>query len=231
MPAVQPRLSTLAEIRVLSLESFKNFNQQTGSPNPGSGTTGSGSLTLSDADVDNFISKLSDDKSTLSSEALASNFFKTVGIARQIRVDEQYNTQNIYAIGAPTRPRIVPGNFNVSVTCERIQLDRRNLYDFMSTPEYFYSPTLQAKTGILDAFYYTYMFVKSKEPEARNDYTPNVYHDIYALMPVSSSKTITNGDVMISHNVQLVGFKVNYGDSSLDNYLSDVAFDDITGGL
>jgi hypothetical protein len=229
MPQNQVRLSTLAEIRVLSIESFKNFDQRTGNPVANSGTTGTGAGgTLNTDTIKRFKEAISDDGIKLSDAALSSRFFKTVGIARQIRVDEQYGTQNIYAIGAPTRPRIIPSNFTANVTCDRIQLDRRNLYDFMATPEYFYSARLQRETGILDAFYYTYLFIKNKEPEARNDYTPNIYYDIYALMPASATKTVSNGDVMISHSVQLTGFKVNYGENSLSDYLSDISVDDIT---
>lgn len=176
------RLSTLAEIKVLSLESL----QETVSTEFGDVQA------ILDGDFASFLGNLTD----------PGNLFKTVGIARQVRIDEDYGTQNIYAIGEPTKPRIVPNNFTASVTCERIQLDKRNLYDFMSSPEYFYSPTIQAFTGRNDAFYYTYMFIKNKEDPQK------LPSDIYALMPRTSTQTITNGDVMVSHNVQLTGFKL-----------------------
>jgi hypothetical protein len=211
MASSQIRLSTLAEIKVLSLESFRS------------------SMTTSiPAAVSDFKKALNNEvKITADSIIKISDLFKTVGIARQIRIDEQYNTQNIYGVGSPTRPRIVPGNMSVAVTCERLQLDKKNLYDFMATPEYFYSPTAQNLTGILDAIYYTYMFVRSKEFKTGTTATPESEHDIYALMPVSSTRTITNGDVMISHNVQLTGFKLNNGDSSLQSVLASLQ-DDIT---
>lgn len=223
------RLSTLAEIRVLSFESFRNFNQTDGSSRGDTGTNDGETDIRKNAE--NFKTLISGDGINLRSDTFVEKFFKTVGIARQIRIDEDYGTQNVYAIGAPTRPRIVPNNFTANVTCERIQLDRRNLYDFMSTPEYFYSPALQRATGILDAFYYTYLFVKNKEPIRGTTYASNGKYDIYALMPRTSTKTVTNGDVMISHNVQLTGFKVNHGDSSLRDFLDEVSFDDITSGL
>jgi hypothetical protein len=220
MASSQVRLSTLAEIRVLSFESYRNFDN-TGAPR---------GVTSILSSIDAFKQAVSNNNIKLDANKIVQQFFKTVGIARQIRIDEQYNTQNLYAIGSPTRPRIVPGNMSVSVTCERIQLDKRNLYDFMSTPEYFYAPQIQRATGILDAFYYTYVFVKNKEPGQGRIYEPAARYDIYAVMPVSSSKTVTNGDVMISHNVQLTGFKVNVGDSSLRALLSSVT-DDITETL
>lgn len=173
------RLSTLAEIKVLSIESLIQ-------------TVGGEFSAVIEGDFTSFLGNLSD----------PNDLFKTVGIARQIRIDEDYGTQNIYAIGEPTKPRIVPNNFTANVTCERIQLDKRNLYDFMASPEYFYSPSLQRITGRNDAFYYTYMFVKNKEDPNR------LPSDIYALMPRTSTQTVTNGDVMVSHNVQLTGFKL-----------------------
>lgn len=175
------RLSTLAEIKVLSLESLIQGTQDT---------------------VESIIEgNLSEQLQNISADP--QSLFTTVGIARQIRIDEDYGTQNIYAIGEPTRPRIVPNNFTANVTCERIQLDKRNLYDFMSTPEYFYSSTMQELTGRIDGFYYTYMFIRNKED---SNALPS---DIYALMPRTSTQTVTNGDVMVSHNVQLTGFKIS----------------------
>jgi hypothetical protein len=216
MASSQIRLSTLAEIKVLSIETVRG---------QGNTTTSGASSGLTE-----FKAKLGDatkNKITRNDITKIESLFKTVGIARQIRIDEQYNTQNIYAVGSPTRPRIVPGNMSVGVTCERLQLDKRNLYDFMATPEYFYSPDAQRITGILDAVYYTYMFVRSKEPKTGTTGHPAFEHDIYALMPVSSSRTITNGDVMVSHNVQLTGFKLNNGDNTLQSLL-DTLTDDIT---
>lgn len=208
----ETRLSTLAEIKVLSLESIRNFNG-----------TDDGSPREETLDVETAVSAFAG-PSVFSADEInidqLLSAFKTVGIARSIKIDEDYGTNNVYAIGSPTRPRIVPGNMTVNVTCERIQLDKRNLYDFMSTPEYFYAPQVQQQTGILDAVYYTYMFVRNKEAEESD-----AIHDIYALMPRSSSKTLSNGDVMISHNVQLTGFKVNYGESGLGDFLNGIKLD------
>jgi hypothetical protein len=213
------RLSTLAEIKVLSLQSILNFSN-----NPSAAQITDIPVASNDA-----LSRVAVLRNLISTNSInldiplesVLNAFKTVGIARQIRIDEDYQTQNMYGIGSPTRPRIVPGNFTANVSCDRIQLDRRGLYDFMSTPEYFYSREMQRVTGILDGIYYTYMFVKSKEDFAGRQY------DIYALMPRSSSLTITNSDVMVSNNVQLTGFKVSYQDT-LSSLLFGDSQDDIT---
>jgi hypothetical protein len=212
------RLSTLAEIKVLSLQSIINFSN-----NPAASQISDTQTSLGVTESINALKALlSDNQITLNRPIGASiSAFKTVGIARQIRIDEDYQTQNIYGIGSPTRPRIVPGNFSVTVACDRIQLDRRGLYDFMSSPEYFYSSFTQRQTGILDGIYYTYMFVKSKEDSAGRAY------DIYALMPRSSSLTVTNGDVMVSNSVNLTGFKVSY-QAPLSSLLFNESEDDIT---
>jgi len=214
MASPQVRLSTLAEIKVLSLESIRNFNVIDGTPRE------------TPLPIDQALDALSS-YVTLNDINLptAASVFKTVGIARSVRIDEDYGTQNLYAIGSPTRPRIIPNNYNVSVTAERIQLDTRNLYDYMATPEYFYSPDAQAFSGVRDSLYYTYMFVRNKETGE-----DNLKYDIYALMPRTSTKTISNGDVMISHNVSLTGFKVNYGDSGLKDFLNNVVYE-LTGDL
>jgi hypothetical protein len=208
------RLSTLAEIKVLSLETLRRFTSGTG---VGKAPSGIGASL-----VDEIKRKL-DTTDPSKRINISAEVFKTVGIARQVRIDEQYGTQNYYGIGSPYRPRIVPNNFSVSVTCERLQLDKRNLYDFMTSPEYFYSYGMQRLTGIIDAVYYTYMFIRSKESDAG----PSAY-DIYALMPVSATKAVTNGDVMISHNLQLTGFKVNTGDTGLSGFLKEALEDSIT---
>jgi hypothetical protein len=161
-------------------------------------------LLESASNPEGLITELTADPEAFSLNYQVDTLFKTIGIARTIRVDEEYGTQNLYAIGEPTRPRIVPNNMSVTVSCERIQLDKRSLYNYMLTPEYFYSRGMQSATGALDMFYYTYMFVRSKEDSAGA-----LAYDIYALMPRTSSKNVTNGDVMISHNVQMTGFKVS----------------------
>lgn len=213
------RLSTLAEIKVLSLETLLNFGDTPNQQQSDGTSTPVGEASFEES-VERLKQLISNDDASLNRPLQPSNF-KTVGIARQIRLDEDYGTQNIYGIGAPTRPRIVPNNFTANVTCDRIQLDRRSLYDFMASPEYFYAREAQSQTGILDGLYYTYLFVRSKEDTADSS------QEIYALMPRTSSKTITNGDVMISNNVQLTGFKIDYHTPLGDVLLAD-NIDDIT---
>jgi hypothetical protein len=179
--SINVRLSTLAELKVLSVQT----------------------LLESSSNPQALINTLAANPANSLNYAIDS-LFKTVGIARTIRVDEEYGTQNLYAIGEPTRPRIVPNNMSVTVSCERIQLDKRSLYNYMLSPEYFYSRGMQSVTGALDMFYYTYMFIRSKE-----DSVGVASYDVYAVMPRTSSKNVTNGDVMISHNVQMTGFKVS----------------------
>jgi hypothetical protein len=199
------RLSTLAEIKVLSLSTYlrdKNINFNSG--NAGAEILQALQEFRNIPEFD-FIQA----RKNAESGATGQPLFKTVGIARNVRIDEDFGTQPIYGIGSPTRPRLVPNNFSVNVTCDRLQLDKRHLLDFMLTPEYWYSHAVQREVGIDDFLLYTYFFVKSKEDG-------NVRYDIYALMPRSASRTISSGDVMIAHNVTLAGFKYSYEQAWLD---------------
>lgn len=194
------RLSTLAEIKVLSLATVLRED----TPRPSQTTA---------ENVREAIAEMR--RRSISPGVLQFNvgrdedFFKTVGIARNVRVDEDYGTQNIYGIGAPTRPRIVPNNFSANATIERIQLDTRDLNHFITRPEYWYSDGVQREIGIDDIFLYTFLFVKSKEPVDRR-------YDIYALMPRTSQRTVANNDVMIAHNVSMTGFRYSYEEAYFD---------------
>lgn len=199
------RLSTLAEIKVLSLASILYENARV----------------ASSVDSARVLEALQDLKTRITSPSELQvaaglnhndSIFRTVGIARSIRIDEDFGTQNFYGIGAPTRPRIVPNNFSANVSVERIQLDTRDLNHYITRPEYWYSDTVQSQIGIDDVLLYTYIFVNSKE---KNE-TGGNRKDIYAVMPRTSQKAISSGDVMIAHNVSLVGFKYSYEEAFFD---------------
>ena len=199
------RTSTLAEIKVFSLASY---------------LTGQGKQkqNINLADVS---SVLADMRSRLSDGSAATiqslrdleiggvPLFRTVGIARSIRIDESFGTQRLYAIGSPTRPRLVPNNAGVDVSAERLQLDARDMSHFVTSPQYWYSDNVQRRVGIDDFLLYTFFFVKSKED-------PSKRYDIYALMPASSSSSVTSNDVMIINNVTLTGFKYSYEEAFFD---------------
>lgn len=200
------RLSTLAEIKVLSLSAILYENAEVASRVDS---------TRLDESLAELKTKLSDPGTlqAFANDDVASggSLFKTVGIARSIRIDEDFGTQNFYGIGAPTRPRIVPNNFSANVSVERIQLDTRDLNHYITRPEYWYSDQVQSQIGIDDILLYTFLFVNSKERDLRGN-----RKDIYALMPRTSQKAISSGDVMIAHNVSLVGFKYSYEEAFFD---------------
>ena len=197
------RLSTLAEVKVLSLASILYSDSDTASD-------------IDSASVQRALNtlrgKLSDPATMQSrvNDRPIESLFKTVGIATNIRISEDFGTQNFYGIGAPTRPRIVPNNFSANVSVERLQLDTRDVHHYASRPEYWYSDEVQRRVGIDDILLYTFLFVKSKEPK-------DTRVDIYALMPRTSEKAISSGDVMIAHNVSLVGFKYSYEEAFFDS--------------
>lgn len=209
------RLSTLAEIKVLSLSTMLYASTQSGDVNVGA-------TRFSDVETKLKELRRAFENNDANLKAKAPNLFTTVGLARQLRIDEDYGTQNIYGIGAPTRPRIVPNNYSVNITADRLQLDTRNLAHYMTTPEYWYSHNVQNNIGINDYLLYTYMFVRSKE-----DATDKKY-DIYAVMPRSSSATVSSGDVMIVNNVSLTGFKYSYESAVFDSL--EFLADSFTGG-
>ncbi len=214
------RLSTLAEIKVVSLSTYMRDQGQT-SESEMSDIVTTSLLQLRQLLGGGDAGTLQSRKNTVVGGS--NPLFKTIGLARQVRIDEDFGTQNIYGVGAPTRPRIVPNNYQVNVTAERLQLDTRDLNDYISSPEFWYSDEIQRNVGIDDFMLYTYFFVKSKETQGSSRY------DIYALMPKSASKAISSGDVMIAHNAQLIGFKYSYEELYLDatNLINDSVTDEV----
>lgn len=199
------RTSPLAEIKVLSLASLLYMSRNA--------NTIDGRYP---ANISQIQEKLTELRTALSNgsklgPALSNDdLFKTVGLARQLRIDEDYGTQNIYGIGAPTRPRMVPNNYSVSVTADRLQLDTRDLSHYLTMPEYWYADEVQRTIGIDDILLYTFLFVRSKEDGSADR------QDIYALMPRNSSATYSSGDVMVVNNVSLTGFKYSYEEAYFD---------------
>ena len=179
------RTSPLAEIRTLSMASL--FNRL---KNPTIGQK--------------FLEKLRDGKA----DALAefASYFVPVGLAKSVRIDEDWGTQAIYGIGDPTRPTMVPGNYSVSASMERLQLDGRDNFSFVTSPDYWYSKYAQRQMGNNDWGIYTYMYVHDRDTGGSRS------TEIYALMPKSASKAVSANDVMIVHNVQMIGFKYKYLD-------------------
>lgn len=201
------RISTLAEVKVLSLatEIYKLKDS------------------TSDVDKDAVLDSIAELRTRLSSPQLlqatkglrtvdggvSEPLFKTVGIARNIRIDEDFGTTNVYAIGSPTRPSIVPNNHSVNVSIERLMLDTRDLNHYLTSPSYWYSDEVQRNIGVDDLLLYTFIFVHSKEGNDRRT-------DIYAVMPRTTQKTISSGDVMIATNVSSVGFTYSYENAFYD---------------
>lgn len=179
------RITTLAEVQVLSVATLKKF-----------GNMG----------IDQIKTELT--KTKTQGDGLSS-LFKTVGIAREVRINEDWGTQPVYGIGAPTRPMMVPNNYQVSASVQRLQLDTRDGWHYIFSPDYWYSTEVQNEFGMDDFMYYTYLVIRDKSaPKDR----PFMDTPVYALMPRSSSKSVSSGDVMMVHGVELVGFKQTYRD-------------------
>lgn len=134
--------------------------------------------------------------------------FVSVGLAKNVRIDEDWGTTAIYGIGNPNRPELIPNNYSVSATVERLQLDRRNLWHYSLSPDYWYSDQWQRRTGTQNWLGYTFLTIKDRESSSHSGVGP----EIYALMPRSASQAVTSQDVMVVHSVQFTGFKYKYQD-------------------
>jgi len=135
------------------------------------------------------------------------SLFVDVGLARSLRIDEDWGTTTLPAIGNATRPAIVPNNYTANVSIERLFMDGRSVFSYVTSPDYWYSTHTHRVVGNRDWLLYTYLVVDSKEnaPGTTNK-------EIYAVMPKSSSVNYASSDVIIAHSVQMVGFKYTYVD-------------------
>jgi hypothetical protein len=69
--------------------------------------------------------------------------FSSMGLARSVSVDVSYGTQARAGIGFGADPMLIPGNPEVSVNIERLQLDKKTLRNYANNPEFWMSPVLQ----------------------------------------------------------------------------------------
>lgn len=180
-----PRLTTLVEVQALSIASLVKF---------------------SGGSIDDAIAKIKNQRIMDPSKDTLKSMFKTIGTATNVRVNEQWGTQPIYGVGAPTRPILIPGNYQMSLSIEKLQLDRKNAFSFFTSPDYWYSTDMQTKIGQDDFLLYTYLVARDKEkPGLLNS-------EIYAVLPSSSSQAYSAGDSTIVNNIDCVGFKMTYVD-------------------
>lgn len=141
--------------------------------------------------------------------------FHTVGNAEELRIDEQYGTQLVYEIGRPRRPAIVPGNESVNISISTVTINAKTAFSFITSTDYWHSPTLHKFTGTYDYAFYTYIALKSVT--SFNDSVDKVDFPIYAVMPVSSSLPVSSGSAKIVNNVSMTGYKL-----SLNDLISDL---------
>jgi hypothetical protein len=153
-------------------------------------------------------------------------FFKSIGLAENVSIDESYNARPVWGIGEPTNPIVVPNNYSVSISISRLTLDTLSVKEFTTLPDYWYAPRVQAKVegflsnvpngrDILDYPFYTFLFVSSIEERAK--YTSNPLSAIdellnrrfYSFMPSEYSQRITSGDSIIITDVRGTGKLLN----------------------
>lgn len=204
------RTSTLAEVKALSLASIRKV--------------------LNDpASAETFFKKLTDPAGPSIKEI--EKLFVTVGMAKSIRIDEDWGTQPYYGIGSPTRPVLVPNNYSVSMSIDRLQLDGKNNFSYITSPDYWYSKHMQRRSGAADWPMYTYIYIHDREAAAKNKDRGRGSVEMYAMMPRTASKAVSSQDVMIVHSVQMVGFKYQYLDLIGDILGAGTSLNDDSGVL
>lgn len=137
------------------------------------------------------------------------SLFVDVGLARSLRIDEDWGTTTLPAIGNATRPALVPNNYTANISIERLFMDGRSAFSYITSPDYWYSSHTHRVVGNRDWLLYTYLVVDSKEKRGSQGLKNR---EIYAVMPKSSSVNYASSDVIIAHSVQMVGFKFTYID-------------------
>jgi hypothetical protein len=153
-------------------------------------------------------------------------FFKSIGLAENVSIEESYNARPVWGIGEPTNPIVVPNNYSVSISISRLTLDTLSVKEFTTLPDYWYAPRVQAKVegflsnvpngrDILDYPFYTFLFVSSIEERAKYTSNPLSVLDellnrrFYSFMPSEYSQRITSGDSIIITDVRGTGKLLN----------------------
>jgi hypothetical protein len=165
-------------------------------------------------------------KISTSSDVWNETFFKSIGLAENVSIDESYNARPVWGIGEPTNPIVVPNNYSVSISISRITLDTLSIRDFTTLPDYWYAPRVQARIegflsnvpngrDVLDYPFYTFLFVSSIEERSRYSSGSTNFLDellnrrFYSFMPSEYSQRITSGDSIIITDVRGTGKLLN----------------------
>ncbi len=153
-------------------------------------------------------------------------FFKSIGLAENISIDESFNSRPVWGIGEPTNPVVIPNNYSASISISRLTLDTLSVREFNTLPDYWYAPRLQAKVegflssvpngrDVLDYPFYTFLFISSIEERSKYPSNPiNVLYELlnrrfYSFMPSEYSQRITSGDSIIITDVRGTGKLLN----------------------
>lgn len=152
--------------------------------------------------------------------ALTSNLplFKSIGIADNVSIDDNYNSRPVWGIGEPANPIVIPNNYSASISISRMTLDTLSIRDFTTLPDYWYVPTLQRKvqeilgpvTGrdFLDYPFYTFLQITSVEdPDISLEGIHKILinRNLYVFMPSDYSTRITGTDTIIMTDVRGTG--------------------------
>lgn len=142
--------------------------------------------------------------------------FHDVGLATSVQVIENYNTKPSYNLGEPYNPMIMPGNLSMKVTIGRLTTDSRQIADYVTRPNFYYSKGLQTASfknlsnpgefGVghdYSLLFYTYFFMDSLEEEIYTSELGKIQNaEIIAFIPNSYTKRIESGDAAIVTEVE-----------------------------
>jgi hypothetical protein len=153
-------------------------------------------------------------------------FFRSIGLAENISIDESYNARPVWGIGEPTNPIVVPNNYSASISISRLTIDTLSVREFNTLPDYWYAPRVQARVenflssvpngrDVLDYPFYTFLFISSIEERSKYPSNPlNILYEFtnrrfYSFMPSEYSQRITSGDSIIITDVRGTGKLLN----------------------
>ena len=176
-----PRSAPLARVKTLSLATF---------------------MTKSGKSMREYVAELKD-----GNPAAMEKLFVDVGLARSVRISEDWGTTPLHSIGNATRPTMVPNNYTANVSIEKLLLDGTRTFSYITSPDYWYAKHTHRAFGGRDYLMYTYMTIDTKDKSV-----PLSNREVFALMPKSSSISVSANEIITAESVELVGYKHTYMD-------------------
>lgn len=176
-----PRTAPLARVKVLSLAAFISRRGKT---------------------LQEFVAKVES-----MDERAVSELFVEVGLAKSITISEDWGTTLLHAVGNSTRPAIIPGNYSANVSMDKLLMDGKRTFSYVTSPDYWYSKHTHRAIGSKQWLLYTYLTIDTKDKSV-----PIANREIFALMPKSARVSVSTSEVITADSVEMTGYKHRYLD-------------------